>query len=608
MTPEERTTLARIERKLMIGFTVVCVWLLLLTGAVLGQPATFHLGQTDVAAASTARDYIAQHKTPFSVRVLWLQNTSARLVAGARYVPNATISRTDRGVTLPEFDDGHFVAVDLLQMSRNFAEFVELAGLFEAFADLDFYGHERNQLVEALVVASPCTLEAGGKVLCSVPAGFQVNAGDGNSPWVAMSFAGHSGYVRRSQLKLVKIAPFAAHLAAEMLEIQALTGSRAAFLRADDFVRLAYSQVDEGQYYALLGIDGLDLKGVMAKYGAPVAELDQFNPFNWGAIETSRVANERAYVLAPAINAAPGRSRNFFGLTFDFRNDNRADDPLGNLFFFVNSSSAGIFDQRFDAGEGIFILPNGFPVGILYNGQGALQDVAPQEIATDPLDRTVHHQLQAGISCHRCHDTWWKDAGNSIRWRINNGLDRGGIYGINDPRFAGQTQEQVFGKLVGAYGATINPTLDESRRIIASQIAGTCGISAHEAIDGVTELYAAASYGDQELASDNWSVSPRLVLAKHGIEIEGEPTALELRAAFDKYFPPPDIASGIIEFPEVSGWRKFDFPSETNLDSPQPSMEHLRRSYSYLASIRDFRSLEGPRQASARPPVVEGGE
>lgn len=564
---------------------ILALALVLFGSAIVFGQAQFRRGPDEHAAMQIALKHLRAQEFPPAWKYWWLPQTSSRRVGGARFVLNATINRTDRGVTFPALDDGRILAINLLECSNNFEEFVELLGLFELYADRDFFHNERNQLVEALVISGGSQLEASGKPVCSLPAGFVVASPQESKGWIPCKLVGKSGFVHRSKLRVVKIAPFAAHVQTEMEEFQSLTGSRATFLRADDAVRLGYSTTDEGIYYDLLGIDKLDLAGVMKRAGAKETDLNAFESFNWGAVSTSLVTGqERAYLLAPSLGVAPERSRGVLGLTFDFRNDNRADDPLGTLFLFLQ-------DRKFDAGEGIFILPNGFPYGILYDGQGKLQNVAPQEIATDPNDRTINHQLQAGISCHNCHNYWWKDAGNNVRWLLNNGRTRGGIYGINDPRFNGLTQEQIFGKLASSYRASINGTLDESRKIMASQIAGACGVSAREAIEGATELYALAAYGDYRIADDNWICSPRKVFETHGIEVVGDPTPLEYRAAFAKFFPEPDITTGVIEFPEVAGWRNWTTPEEA-IDALQPRMEHLRRSHTYLAAIKDLSSLE----------------
>lgn len=561
-------------------------FVLLLASITFGQ-ATFHRGQTENEAMAVALSHLRGTAQPFAWRYLWLPQSSPKLIGGARFVLNGTINRTDRGITVGTLDEGRILAVNLLEFSNNFEEFIELAGLWELLASRDFYFHERNQLVPALVTETALETFSGANSVGKIPANFIIAGGD--QPWLPCNFGGKRGFVRKSYLKVVQIAPPAAHVAAEQAEFFNLTGSRAAFLRCDDFVRLAFSTVDEGIYYELLGIAGLSLKEILSRAGAAETELTKFDPFNWGAVFTSHVTgSERAYLLAPSLGVAPEKSRGVFGLTFDFRNDNRRDDPLGTLFFFL-------LQNRFDAGEGIFILPNGFPYGILYDGQGRLQAVAPPEVATDPHDRTPHHQLQAGISCNRCHDLWWKDAGNNVRWALNNGKTRGGVYGVIEKEFVkdGLTQEQIYAKLSSSYRANIVTTLDESRRIMAAQISGACGVSAREAIDGATALYEAAAYGDYELPNtqDVWAVSPKMVFMFHGIEIVGEPTALELRVAFDRFFPPPPIESGVVEFAEVAAWRQFDYQQDQQ-DAPAPGVEHLRRAYSYMAAIRDLSSLE----------------
>lgn len=76
-----------------------------------------------------------------------------------------------------------------------------------------------------------------------------------------------------------------------------------------------------------------------------------------------------------------------------------------------------LLDFKDTAREVIFERPNGLHGFALYNGQGVLQDVVPQNVTSDgTVPHPQHNVLQPPISCIRCHmvEGGWRVAENDV--------------------------------------------------------------------------------------------------------------------------------------------------------------------------------------------------
>lgn len=564
-------------------------------------PIKFTRLQTEQEALAIVAAHQEQQECPWAWRYHWLPETTPARVGGLTFVVNATINRTELVIAPDVLDGGRILAWNLLKLTDDLDQFIDVVGRYELLADRDPFFHERNQLVEALVVQKDLFIWRGKEKVLIAPKNFVVAEASPKDGYLHCEFFGRKGWVRQADLAVVKIAPFAAHVETQQRTLQDRSGSRAVFLRGDDFVRLAFSQIGDGIYYELLGIDGKNVRDVLKRVGAVESNIEKLaeekgsqrgDIGRWGALYMSLVTgNPRSYVAVASRSTAPGDSANVATLTFDLNANSKGVHPVLSLFL-------RLFQHDFDGGEGIFFLPNGMPFGVLYDGQGALVDVAPASIATDRFDRTPQKFLQPGISCHRCHDTWFQDAGNNVEWAIKNGGVRGGIYDLLDKELKGLTLEQVFNVLIARYKADLTPTMNDARRLFAVRLAEATGVPAAESIQAASELFAEAAYGDTLIGPDCYSVSPAMALRKLGVKIEGDPTALEQRQAFGRFVPEVPLAK-LREFHHdhpgedgaVAGLRQWD-RIQDHPDAPQLDVPEMHRVYTYLAFVRDLSSLE----------------
>jgi hypothetical protein len=172
-------------------------------------------------------------------------------------------------------------------------------------------------------------------------------------------------------------------------ELQSITGRGQAVLRADQFVAVASSTIDGGQYYQLTGIP--DTKDAW---------------FTSHGVHLETVNRVRAKRGANLINSA---------ITFKPRRVFRLQGSLGGSYFTLDSAQVtasgdplrypvqpdGTLTLPHDAGEFIAVQANGLLRFALYGEAGGRQNAVPQGIAIDPQD--PQGVLQPLVSCVRCH-------------------------------------------------------------------------------------------------------------------------------------------------------------------------------------------------------------
>jgi hypothetical protein len=184
---------------------------------------------------------------------------------------------------------------------------------------------------------------------------------------------------------------FGADAAAFAVLTQA-TGSRTPVVRADEFLFQTGVQAgrDGHGYYDFLGFGDKKLKTVedfarLDRRGSRELRLERLE-----MVPASAVAN-------PDVDRLVIFLRTIKGTWFETRD---AKTKKGQR----NVTVQLLDDFKFDAQMVIFPLPNGQPCGVLANGQGALVDSAPDDIATDTGATNTDHRVHAGYSCWGCHD------------------------------------------------------------------------------------------------------------------------------------------------------------------------------------------------------------
>lgn len=127
------------------------------------------------------------------------------------------------------------------------------------------------------------------------------------------------------------------------------------------------------------------------------------------AILRSEVTGKpRIAVVIPTLAGKYNESKGMF--TLDIK-DKKVD--------FGDRGYQNLLNPRFDAQEGIFQRANGLTYNILFNGDGALQDEVPPDVANDTTIPGAHtKRLQPTASCFNCHQMdgsdYWKPLKNDV--------------------------------------------------------------------------------------------------------------------------------------------------------------------------------------------------
>ncbi len=163
------------------------------------------------------------------------------------------------------------------------------------------------------------------------------------------------------------------------------THSGGALLRADHFLTLATTTLDEGLYYELAGIPGNE-GAFLKQLGIDLDTIDKLHADEGANMLFSRVTFKVRRIVR--------RQGPLGGVwqTYDVKASTPERDPLRNPFAFV-----------FDAGEYIVAKKNGLHLYALFDNQGARQDSVPDVIAKDTSDPKGSGIVVPMISCVRCH-------------------------------------------------------------------------------------------------------------------------------------------------------------------------------------------------------------
>jgi hypothetical protein len=159
------------------------------------------------------------------------------------------------------------------------------------------------------------------------------------------------------------------------------------------------------------------------------------------AVFRSKVAGGRPRRIdfLPILAGSAFDNQRIFSLTHDLKRSNLdiGQHPIMNLI-----------DINADAREGIWTLANGLNAYALWNGAGALQEKAPDDVVNDhTVPAPFYRELQYPISCRNCHEAegsdGWKPVVNDVE-RLFKGLDV-----LTDLK--GKHQQDVLDRIAGLY-------------------------------------------------------------------------------------------------------------------------------------------------------------
>lgn len=173
-------------------------------------------------------------------------------------------------------------------------------------------------------------------------------------------------------------------------------------VRADWFTSVSTASIDGGLYLKWLGLTPghSKLDDFLESIGAPI-KLAQDNDAVGVFLKRSEVTRKpRKIRWWYGANLNPERGLPLNSITDDFFNQSREYDVL--------AGKKDVFDSPLDAPpDGHEVIPtlrNGWPAGIVANGQRRIVDQAPPNLVADRRTPDGHDTILNGIiSCMRCH-------------------------------------------------------------------------------------------------------------------------------------------------------------------------------------------------------------
>lgn len=333
----------------------------------------------DDAVAAAVSDLLTLNKDdqPFQ-RYLWLPQPTKEQAGVVSYVLNACVSRSQHIRRPVALHDGALLRFDLRGYTYENQEIEALRDIWEDLALVNFYFHTIREVTKTELVPSASYVHANGQTY--------------TQKWVS---------------RKIKTAEPSIHAGPKLLLLCDLAGSRNPIMRADQFVVFATTTLEGGLYYKL--------RGISASNNPRQTDYEKYlagRNINLEALEAKNLI-ERSAQFRSGVTGKP-RAIEFFqgsgrvsansGLvisTLDTADEDTdpGADPIRNLIKF-----------RFAAREVLAELPNGLIEYTLFDAEGKLQDVVPDNIAHDHTIPAPHtSRLQPGISCMRCHgpsDGW----------------------------------------------------------------------------------------------------------------------------------------------------------------------------------------------------------
>lgn len=137
-----------------------------------------------------------------------------------------------------------------------------------------------------------------------------------------------------------------------------------------------------------------------------------------------------------------------------------ADVDIGDRAF------ANLLSPRREAREAIFPTRTGLNIFALFNGDGALQDEVPPDIAVDAtIPAPYTRRLQPAIGCLRCHyaegSDGWKSLTNDVTKLMTGRLDIFGDLNAGKHTFTSETIDRLAGLYAGDFSKNLRRARDD---------------------------------------------------------------------------------------------------------------------------------------------------
>jgi hypothetical protein len=190
-------------------------------------------------------------------------------------------------------------------------------------------------------------------------------------------------------------------------DLCAITGMQIPIVEAERWMVFSLRTLDGGLYYKLQGLD--DGKG---KRLTQDEWLSGFGADEKRSIELG--GRELIGLWASNVTGKPRRAQFMFGTNMRPSSGQPliviTQDNLDETKDVAIHPMYSLLDNRYDATEILATRPNGLISYALFDGKGALQDAAPDNLVRDhTVPRPFTSRLEPAISCIRCHgphDQW----------------------------------------------------------------------------------------------------------------------------------------------------------------------------------------------------------
>lgn len=288
------------------------------------------------------------------------------------------------------------------------------------------------------------------------------------------------------QFETKKVSTYGAHCGLEQATIlQGLTQSNAAIVRYDYFISKALSTLDGGMYYKFAGISKSTINGktdqavFLESLGANEQLVATLRSDQRAVMFRSNVTGKPRRIDAfQGVGVRPGSGTGLITITYDVADENvdPRRDPIRNLL-----------DFKDDAREIIAEKPNGMHIFALFNGNGELQDSAPDNIVNDHAIPAPHTaRLQPAISCVRCHGPFdgYQPFQNDVQKMLSGLLD------VFDDLDSKQAVPDTLDRLAGLYAGDLNKPIRRGRDDYASAVfIATGGMNIPDASSVLSQVY-----------------------------------------------------------------------------------------------------------------------
>lgn len=420
------------------------------------------------------------------VRYAWIWDRQPKTETATQFAANTALSRASKAIRLPRVADGHLVRIEFDKLYPKEDERKRGLQLWDAQAQQDPYFFVRKD-----VKVTPYKADDGKTY---------------DFRWVT-AFGAHVD---------PKDGVLSEGMAATSSPIQ----------RADRFTVNSLTTANGGRYYQWADIRKSETAGVtdfrqfQLEHGIDGQLAAKLRAERRAAIETSGVTSRPRAI--EAIRGLLG-----VGAWTEDPNDENTDPKADSLLTLLSPKK--------DAIEAIFPKPNGFLAFGLFDGKEALQQVVPDNVASDTtIPGSFRKTLQPAISCIRCHEI-----GKGWRTTKNDALDflgtvnEGGVrLDIVDDKGAKSPHEAI-DRIGGLYQDRLEWLNDARNQYSDAVFQATGGLSVEKASRAIRDVHDGYSYS---------YITPQVACRELGIGVDEKDAVAMLR----RLLPPIEHEDGRI--------------------------------------------------------------